>query len=192
VQDDLGKHAVRSKQGTNPDGSGTLFTLRDILEKFSEIIQGRRQDYLIVWAGKKLEHRNPNEMTDDLRINSDNMSFYRGLKNHLAVIILNNLEISIKQFDQPSEHNTSTVVKISPMVGLDNIVDTIQRSHHNACTNNVLLGNDSSVHNFGFQGYQISFCPLSDSALWTTNRHVSAKNNQQYLPKIISKRLDSY
>jgi hypothetical protein len=73
-----------------------LLTLRGSLEKFSEIIQKRRQDYLIAWAGRKLKHRHPNELTDDLRINSDNMSFHRGLKNQPALIILNNLEISIK------------------------------------------------------------------------------------------------
>jgi hypothetical protein len=38
VQDDLGKHAVRRRQGTDPDGSGTLLTLSYSLEKFSEII----------------------------------------------------------------------------------------------------------------------------------------------------------
>jgi hypothetical protein len=95
VQDNLGKHAVRSRQGTNPDGSGMLLTLRDSLE-LSEIIQRRRQDYLIMWADRKLEHRHPNGLTDDLRINSDNMPIYRGLKNQAAVIILYYLEISIK------------------------------------------------------------------------------------------------
>jgi hypothetical protein len=29
VHDDLGEHAVRSRQGTDPDGSGTILTLRD-------------------------------------------------------------------------------------------------------------------------------------------------------------------
>jgi hypothetical protein len=38
VQDDLGKNAVRSRQDIDLDGSGTLLTLRDSLEKFSEII----------------------------------------------------------------------------------------------------------------------------------------------------------
>jgi len=96
VQDDLGKHAVRSRQGTDPDSSGTLLTLRDSLEKFSEIIQRWMQDYLIIWAGRKLKHMHPDDLTDDLRINNDNMPIHRGLKNQLVVIILNNLEISIK------------------------------------------------------------------------------------------------
>jgi len=83
VQDDLGKHAERGRQGTDPDGSGTLLTLRDSMEKFSEIIHRRRQNYLIVCTGRNLEH-------------SDNMYFHRGLKNHPTVIILYNLVISIE------------------------------------------------------------------------------------------------
>jgi hypothetical protein len=96
VQDDLGKHAERGRQGTDPDGSGTLLTLRDSMEKFSEIIHRRRQNYLIVWTGRNLEHRHPDELIDDLRINSDTMPFHRGLKNHPTVIILYNLVISIE------------------------------------------------------------------------------------------------
>jgi DNA-binding protein H-NS len=54
MQDDLGKHAVWSRQGTDPDGSGMLLTLRDSLEKFSKIIQRRRQydeyQILYIWT----------------------------------------------------------------------------------------------------------------------------------------------
>jgi hypothetical protein len=82
---------VWGKQGTNPDGSITLLTLRDCQEKFSKIIQRGRQDYLIVWAGRKLEHRHPDELTGDLRINSDDIPVDKGLKNHPTVIIPNNL-----------------------------------------------------------------------------------------------------
>jgi hypothetical protein len=53
------------------------------------------------------------------------MPIHSELKNHHAVIILNNLEIGIKQSDQPSEYNTGVVVKISPVVGLDDIVDAV-------------------------------------------------------------------
>jgi hypothetical protein len=56
VLDNLSRHAVWSSQGTNPNGSGTLLTLRQSLKELSEIIQRRRQDYLIVWAGRLLEH----------------------------------------------------------------------------------------------------------------------------------------
>jgi hypothetical protein len=50
-------------------------------------------------ASRNLEHRYPNELTDDLRINSDNMPYKGGLKNYLAVIILNYLEMGIKLSD---------------------------------------------------------------------------------------------
>jgi hypothetical protein len=69
------------------------------MEEFSKIIQRRRRYYLIVREGRNMEHRHPNELTDDLRINSDNLPFHKGLKNHPTVIILNNVEISIKLSD---------------------------------------------------------------------------------------------
>jgi hypothetical protein len=53
------------------------------------------------------------------------MPIHSGLKNHPAVIILNNLEIGIKQSDQPGEHNTGAVVKISIVVGLDDIMNAV-------------------------------------------------------------------
>jgi len=71
---------VQGRQGTDPDGNGMLLTLRENKEKFSEIIKRRRKKYLILWAGKNLEHRHPDELTDDLWIN-------RGLKNHPTVIV---------------------------------------------------------------------------------------------------------
>jgi hypothetical protein len=83
-------------KGTDLDGSGTLLSLRDNMEEFSEIIQRRRQYYLIVWTGRNLEYWHPDELIDDLKINSDNMLVHRGLKNHPTIIILNNLEVRIK------------------------------------------------------------------------------------------------
>jgi hypothetical protein len=53
------------------------------------------------------------------------MPIHSGLKNHPAVVILNNLEIGIKQPNQPGEHNTGVVVKISLVVGLDDIMDDV-------------------------------------------------------------------
>jgi len=38
VLDNLGKHAVWGRLGTNPDGSGTLLTLRHSLKELSKII----------------------------------------------------------------------------------------------------------------------------------------------------------
>jgi hypothetical protein len=38
VLNNLGKHAMWSSHGTNPNRSGTLFSLRDSIKEFSEII----------------------------------------------------------------------------------------------------------------------------------------------------------
>jgi hypothetical protein len=38
VLNNLGKHAMWSSQGTIPNRSGMLFSLRDIMKEFSEII----------------------------------------------------------------------------------------------------------------------------------------------------------
>jgi hypothetical protein len=96
VLNNLGKHVMWRSQGTNPNRSGMLFSLRDNMKEFSEIIQIWRQDYLIIWTGKNLEYWHPDELTDDLRINSDNMSVHRRLKNYSMIISLNNLEICIE------------------------------------------------------------------------------------------------
>jgi hypothetical protein len=66
------------------------------MEKFSEIIQRMRDYHLIVRVAKDLENKHSYELTDDLGINSDSISIHRGLKYHLAVIILNHLEEGIE------------------------------------------------------------------------------------------------
>jgi hypothetical protein len=76
VLDNLGKHAVWSSQGTNPDGSGTLLTLRYSLKELSEIIQRRRPDYLIVRASRLLENGYPNDLADNLRVNRNDMTIH--------------------------------------------------------------------------------------------------------------------
>jgi hypothetical protein len=96
VLNNLGKHAMWSSQDTNPNRSGTLFSLRDSMKEFSEIIQRWRQDYLIIWTGKKMEDWHSDELTDDLGINSDNMAVHRRLKNYTMIISLNNLEVCIE------------------------------------------------------------------------------------------------
>jgi hypothetical protein len=79
VLDNLGKHTVWGSQGTNPDGSGTHFTLRDGLKEFFEIMQRRSQDYLIIRAGTLLEYRYPNDLAHNLRINPNDMTIHRRL-----------------------------------------------------------------------------------------------------------------
>jgi hypothetical protein len=66
------------------------------MEKFSEIIQRRRDYHLIVRATRNLENRYPYELTDDLGINSDSMPSNSRLKHQPAVIILNHLEVGIE------------------------------------------------------------------------------------------------
>jgi hypothetical protein len=125
MQNDLGEHAVRSRQGTDPDRSGSLLTLRDSLKELSEIIQRGRQYDLIIRAGRQLEFRNPNDLTDDMRINRNDVIVHRGLKNQPTVIILHDLKICIKQADQSGENYTGTVVEVTPVVGLDDIMNAV-------------------------------------------------------------------
>jgi hypothetical protein len=88
---DLGQHAVGGGQGTNPDGSRALLALGNGMEEVPEIIQGWRKHHLIVWAGRNLEHWDSDDVTDDLRINSDEMAYNRGLKHHSVIIVLHSL-----------------------------------------------------------------------------------------------------
>jgi len=60
-------------QGTNYDGGRAILALGNGMEEFPEIIQGRRKHHLIVWAGRNLKHWDSDDVTDDLRINSDDM-----------------------------------------------------------------------------------------------------------------------
>jgi hypothetical protein len=122
------------------------------VEELSKICHRWRQYHFIVRAHRQLENKNSNELTDDLGINSDSMPKNSGLKHQPAVIIL---------------HHTGASMKIPPMIGLDNVMDTIQRSHHNIRTDHIPLGNDWAVHNFGSESCPISLCPLANSALWT-------------------------
>jgi hypothetical protein len=83
--------------------------------------------------------------------------------------------MGIELSNQPGEHNAGAVVEVSPVIGLDDLMVTIQWSNHNICTNNIPLRNDRLVHNLGSEGCHILLSPLSDFALWTVNRHDSAK-----------------
>jgi len=100
------------------------------MKEFSEIIQRRRDHHLILKAARNLENRYSYELTDDLGIISDSMPAYNRLKHQPTVIILNHLDVGIEQSDQPGVHNTGTSVQISPMIGLDSVMYTVQRSYH--------------------------------------------------------------
>jgi hypothetical protein len=151
VMDNICNHTVRGRQSTNLDGSRSLLTLGDNMKKFPELIHGRRQNNVIKRTSRYLEHRHPDDLADDLRINHDNMPCKGGLKNNAIIIILHNLEIGIELPDQPREPNAGVVVEVSPVIGLDDLMNTIQLSNHNISTNDIPLWNDYHVHNSGFK-----------------------------------------
>jgi len=157
------------------------------MKEFPELIQGRRQNNVIERTGRYLKHGYPDDLVDDLRINHDNMPYKGGLKDNANVIILHNLEMGIELPDQPGEHYAGVVVEVSPVIGLDDLMNTIQWSNHNISTNEIPLWNDCPVHNSGSKGCNIFFCPLTNTALWTASRHDSAKITnkicQQYSQK---------
>jgi hypothetical protein len=79
VLDDLREHAVRGRQSTNPDGRGSLLTLRNSLKELKELIQRRSQNNVIEGTGRDLKYWHPDDLADDLRINHDNMPCNGGL-----------------------------------------------------------------------------------------------------------------
>jgi len=96
----------------------------------------------MIRTARQLEDRHSDEVTDDLGINSDDMATNGGLKYQSTIIILHHLKVGVKETNQSSVNNTGAAVKISPMICLDNIVDTIQRCHHNVRADHIPLGND--------------------------------------------------
>jgi hypothetical protein len=159
------------------------------MEKFLEIIQGWRKHHLIVWAGRNLEHWDSYDVTDDLRINSDEMACNGGLKHQSVIIVLHHFQVGVEQLDQSGVHHTSTAVEISPIVRLDNGKNVVQRWHHDVSPKDVPLSNDSAVHNLGLNCSPIFHNPLTDPAGWTACRHESAKDPTRILPKKNSKNI---
>jgi hypothetical protein len=66
------------------------------MKEFQELIQRRDQYYFIEGTGRNLKHRYPDDLTDDLRINSNNMPCKGRLNNNAIVIILYHLKIGLK------------------------------------------------------------------------------------------------
>jgi hypothetical protein len=87
---------MRGRQSTDLDGSRSLLTLGGNMKEFQELIQRRGQYYFIEGTGRNLKHRCPDDLTDDLRINSNNMPYKGRLKNNAIVIILYHLKIGLK------------------------------------------------------------------------------------------------
>jgi hypothetical protein len=64
-------------------------------------------------------------VTDDLGINNDDMAVNSGLKYHPTIIVLNHLQVGIEKSDKPGEDDEGTRVKVSPVVSLDSLINTI-------------------------------------------------------------------
>jgi len=156
-------------------------------EEFPEIIQGWRKYHLIVCAGRNLEHWDSDDVTDDLRINSDELAYNGGLKHHSMIIILHHLQVGVEQLDQSGVHHTSTSVRISLDVPLDDVKYVVQWWHHDICPKDVPLSNDGAVHNFGLNCIPIFHKLLTDPAGWTAGRHDSAKDPTRIFQKNIPK-----
>jgi hypothetical protein len=65
-----------------------------------------QKHYLIVWASRNLEHWDSNDVTDDLRINSDDMTYNGGLKHQSTIIVLHHFQIGVEEFYQSGVHHT--------------------------------------------------------------------------------------
>jgi len=73
------------------------------------------------------------------------------------------------------------------MIGLDSLIDAVQRRHHDIGTDHVPLSDDITVHNFGLERTLLFHCSLADPALGADGRHdfakeptrIFAKNNPQ-------------
>jgi hypothetical protein len=79
---------MSGRQCADPDGGGILFSLLNSMEELSKIIQGGRKHHLIIWTAGQIEDWYPNEVADDLRINSDDVPVNNGLQYQPTLIIL--------------------------------------------------------------------------------------------------------
>jgi hypothetical protein len=122
-------------------------------------------------------------VTDDLRINSDEMACNGGLKHHSMIIILHHLQVGVELLNQSGVHHTSTAVEISLVVRLDDVKYVVQRWHHDISPKDILLSNDRAVHNFGLNSSPIFHKPLTHPAGWTASRNDSAKDPTTIFPK---------
>jgi hypothetical protein len=118
------------------------------------------------------------------------VSVNSGLQYRPTLIILSNLQVCIKELDQPGEDDAGIGIEVGPLIMLDSLMDTIQRRHHDIYTDHVPFSNDSPVHNLRLYFILLYFCPLTDPALGTDGKHDSAKRktNKNIPKKIIPKK----
>jgi len=98
-----------------------------------------------------------------------------GLQYRPTLIILSNLQVCIKESDQPGQDDAGTGIEVGPLIMLDSLMDTDQRRHHDIYMDHVPFSNDSPVHNLRLNFILLCFCPLTDPVLGTNGRHNSAK-----------------
>jgi hypothetical protein len=79
---------MRGRQGINPDGGSTLFSLWNCMKELSEIVHRGRKHHLIIRTVGQLKHWYADEVTDDLGINSDDMPVNNGLQYQPTIIVL--------------------------------------------------------------------------------------------------------
>jgi hypothetical protein len=112
------------------DGGITLLTLWSYMKELSKLIHRWRKHHLVVRTGRQIENWYPDKLTNDLGINSNDVSINSGLQYRLTLIILRHLQVGIEKSNKPGENNTGAGVEISPLILLDSLIDTIQRRHH--------------------------------------------------------------
>lgn len=135
------------------------------MKELSKLVHRWRKHHLVVRTSRQIENRNPNKLTDDLGINSNDVAINSGLEDRPTLIILCHLQVGIEKSDKPGENNTCAGVEISPLILLDSLIDTFQRRHHNVCTDHLPLSNESLVHDPGLSLVHLRFCPLTNQAL---------------------------
>jgi len=183
---------MRGREGNNLDMSmSSLMTLWMSIKVIPMRLYARRLHNLYERIGWNSKHKNPDDGTDNLRVNLNDVPLNSSLKNNPTIIFLNYLQVPIKITHQPGIHQTCTIVQIFPMICLDYFSNEIQRSPYNICSKFVPLWERLPVWHFRHGGSQSFLCPLSNSALGAASRHSSVKNTKKYMPKKCHKEVKS-
>jgi hypothetical protein len=93
------------------------------------------------------------------------VSVNSGLQYRPTLIILSNLQVLIKELDQPGEDDAGTGIEVGPLIMLYSLIYTVQQRHHDIYTDHVPFSNNSPVHNLPLNFILLCFCPLMDPAL---------------------------
>jgi hypothetical protein len=79
---------MRGRQGTDPYGGSTFFSLWDCMGELSKIVHRGRKHHLIIRTAGQLKDWYPKEVIDDLTINSYDVPVNGGLQYQPTLIIL--------------------------------------------------------------------------------------------------------